>query len=244
MPSHVSAPEQDVAAPVPHAVPATLFVPSMHTELPVAHDVIPILHELGFVVHVRPGVHDVHTPALQNRFDVAVGPHAVPSARTVIWSVQVAMPVAHDCLPAWHALAGLQSLPSTQTTHAPALQTMPLMPAGEQFVPAGLLPLSIQTELPVVHEVTPVLHVALGWQAWLAAHTTHIPVRHTMFVPGHDEPSIRFVPVSLHTALPVLHDCVPAWHGLPGGVHVAPSWQGTHAPVMHTMFMPHDVPFG
>ena len=82
---------------VPHDAPAALFAPSTHADEPVAQDVVPTLQGLELVVHpVRPGVQDVHVPALQKRFAV---PHGDPSASDVPRSVHVAAPVAQDCVP-------------------------------------------------------------------------------------------------------------------------------------------------
>jgi len=64
-PLQVSAPEQAVAALLPQGLPDALFAPSIHTDDPVAQDVIPALHEVGFVVQAIPGVQAAHVPALQ-----------------------------------------------------------------------------------------------------------------------------------------------------------------------------------
>lgn len=173
-------------------------------------EVTPALQEVGLVVQVRLGVQDEHTPALQNRFELAVGPHAVPFASTTLLSTQRATPVAQESLPWWQALVGLQSPPSAHATQAPALQTIPLDPAGEQFVPAGLSPFSTHTEVPVAQEVAPVLHGLDGWQATFGVHETHIPDRHTRLVPHTPAvPSAKATLVSVHTAAPVLQTSVP-----------------------------------
>jgi hypothetical protein len=61
----MSGPEHAVAVLLPQALPGALFAPSMHTDNPVVHDVIPFLHGLGLVVHARFGVQAVHVPSLQ-----------------------------------------------------------------------------------------------------------------------------------------------------------------------------------
>jgi hypothetical protein len=81
--------------PVPHELPAVLSVPSMHADTPVVQDVTPFLHRFGLVVQDRPAVQLAQVPALQTRFV----PQLVPFASSILVSVQVAAPVAHDCVP-------------------------------------------------------------------------------------------------------------------------------------------------
>jgi hypothetical protein len=57
-----------------------------------------------------------------------------------------------------------------------------------QRVPAPLFPFSAHTGAPVAHDVAPVLHGLVGWQAWPAVQETQLPVLHTRFVP-HVVPS-------------------------------------------------------
>ena len=64
-PLQVSAPEQAVLALLPQGLPEALFAPSMHTYDPVAQDVTPALHGVGFVVQAAPAVQEPHVPALQ-----------------------------------------------------------------------------------------------------------------------------------------------------------------------------------
>jgi hypothetical protein len=158
----VSAPEHVVAALLPQALPEALFAPSTHTDDPVEQDVVPALHGVGLVVQAAPGTHEPHTPALQYRFDALDGPHILPSASTVPVSTQTGVPDAQDNFPAWHALAGVHVPPSLHVTQLPALQTIPVIPAGEQDVPAGLFPDSTHTDDPVAQDVAPVLHTFAG----------------------------------------------------------------------------------
>jgi len=76
------------------------------------------------------------------------------------------------------------------------------------IVPAGLLPVAMQTELPVEHEVAPILHGSDGVQATPAVQPTQLPALHTMFVP-HVAPLPTAVPVSWQVALPVVQVSVP-----------------------------------
>ena len=153
-PSQVSAPEQAAAVLLPHALPAALFPPSTQTEVPVEHEVTPALQRFGLVVQARPAVQAEHVPALHTR----LVPQLVPSGSEVVVSVHTGAPVEQERVPVWHVLAGVQDCPLLHVTHAPALHTMPL----PQVVPAAVLPVSTQTELPVVHEVAPVLQALAG----------------------------------------------------------------------------------
>jgi hypothetical protein len=61
-----------------------------------------------------------------------------------------------------------------------------------------------------------------------------------MFVP-QDAPLARFRPVSEHVIVGE-QVWVPAWHGL-AGVQASPAVHDAQVPELHTMFVPHDVPF-
>ena len=52
------------------------------------------------------------------------------------------------------------------------------------------------------------------------------------------------LPLSLQTGVPVAQLSVPVWHGFDVGVHAAPMEQFPQVPLLHTMFVPHIVPFG
>jgi hypothetical protein len=54
-------------------------------------------------------------------------------------------------------LAGVQLAPSAQATQLPFEQTCPIPHA----VPSAWMPLSTQTDVPVVHEVMPVLQAVV-----------------------------------------------------------------------------------
>jgi hypothetical protein len=127
---------------------------STHTDAPVVHEVLPVLHGL-LGVQVRFAVQEEQEPDLHTR----LVPHAVPSATEVAVSWHTGAPLAHESLPVWQTLVGVQLAPLLQVTQlAELLHTMPV----PQLVPAGLLPLSAHTELPVLHEVAPVLQALLG----------------------------------------------------------------------------------
>jgi len=175
---------------------------------------------------------------------VLVGPHDSPSPREVPRSTQVGVPVLQDSRPLWHGLAGLQAPPSLHAAHAPALQTIFVPPGEEQDVPAGLFPLSIQTDDPVAQDVVPTLQALVASHAWPAEQETHIPARHTLLSPHTVAvPSGKGMLVSMHTALPVSQARTPLWHGFAGG-QAEPATQGMQVPSMHTLPVPHDVPLG
>jgi hypothetical protein len=75
----------------------------------------------------------------------------------------------------------------------------------------------------------------------LIVHDPHMPSLHTMFVP-HDAPFDLSV-VSLHTGRPVAQEIVPFLHAL-GGWQAMLIVHAPHVPLLHTMLVPHEVPFG
>ena len=56
-------------------------------------------------------------------------------------------------------------------------------------------------------------------------------------------PSAASVPVSVQVELPVLQLRTPTWQGLLG-VQAPPAVQTTQSPLLHTWFVPQDVPLG
>jgi len=169
---------------------------------------------------------------------------------------RVLHPLLHIVAPAGHAA---QSVPAALQlpaqllvvlTHAwlashisADLSTPPVHDcASPHSVPIGLLPLSAQTEVPVAQEVRPSLQGLVGEQVTPAVQETQLPALHTRLVP-QVFPSAARVPVSVHTDVPVLQLSVPVWQGLVG-VQAPPAEQATHAPLLHTWFVPQDVPLG
>jgi hypothetical protein len=61
-----------------------------------------------------------------------------------------------------------------------------------------------------------------------------------LFVPQED-PFVTF-PVSAQTEVPVAHDVAPVRHAV-AGVQVTPAVQDPQAPPLHTLLVPHEVPF-
>ena len=72
-------------------------------------------------------------------------------------------------------------------------------------------------------------------------HALHDPALQNMFVP-QPVPGGRFVALT-HVETPPEHDVVPCWQRLPLGLHDWPAVQAVQAPLLHTMLVPHIVPF-
>lgn len=160
--------------PDEHCLPAAQVEPfatspvALHTEAPVAQEVVPVLHGMFATGHAVPCVHE-HEPAAQAR----LAPQVVPLSTGVLVSVHTGEPVAHDWVPLWQiAFGGVQGVPSMQVTHDPDLQTWP----WPHIFPSEALPVFMQTEPPVSQAVTPVSQtLPFGWQTWPALHATQLP---------------------------------------------------------------------
>ena len=125
--------------------------------------------------------------------------------------------------------------PAMHAAHAPALHTM-FVPHD---VPLGLFVVSSQAT-PVAHDLVPFLHGFVGWQLAPSVHAVHAPSLHTRLVP-HGVP-FGWLPVTPHTITPVVHTFAPVLHRFVGW-QLVPAVHAEHAPLLHTMFAPHDVPF-
>lgn len=73
------------------------------------------------------------------------------------------------------------------------MHTLPA-PHGAPFM---LFPVTTQLETPLLHEVVPILHASLGWQAAPSTQAVQLPLLHTRSLP-HDMPLPINVPVSTH----------------------------------------------
>jgi hypothetical protein len=113
--------------------------------------------------------------------------------------------------------------------------------AAPHAVPTGLLPVTWHTGSPVAHEIIPTLHASDGVQT-STVHGTQLPALHTWFVP-QVVPLETAVPVSMHVELPVEQTSVPVWQGFAVGRQLPPAVHGTHAPLLQTWLVPHDIPF-
>jgi len=221
---------------VPQLVPAALLVlASTHLLAPVAHDVVPFLQALGFVVHEVPAVQATQVPL---PLQTMLVPQPVPAA-LLLPSTHVIAPVEHEVVPFLHAAFGLvvHEFPAVQATQMPLpLQTW-LVP---QLAPADLLPPSTQVMTPLEHDVVPALQtLGLPVQELFCTQGPQMPLLHTMFIP--QLVPFALFPVSLHTGTPVTHEVVPVLHTFEGW-QVAPVVQALQLPLLQTRFVPHDVP--
>jgi hypothetical protein len=157
---------------VPHDVVFGLLVSPEQTGAPVVQEIVPpILHVL--VEHAIPCMQVPHAPARQNIVDPVAGPQFIPSPTLVPRSLQTGAPLVHTYDPLWHLLVGVHG-PVAQATHAfVLLQTIPV----PQELPGDLFVLpSTQTDTPVVHDVTPFLHLfGLVVHGELGVQALHVP---------------------------------------------------------------------
>jgi hypothetical protein len=210
--------------PDPQPVPAVFGVPSTQVCAPVAHEVTPLRHALGFVVHAAPAVHDTQAPLPLQTWFV---PQLVPAAFAAPFT-QVCAPEAHDVTPSKHAGLGFEvhACPEVHATQDPVELHTWFVP---QLVPVAFCVPSTQTCAPLAHEVTPLKQPAFGFVLQLApaVHATHAPApSHTWFVPQL-EPAER-LPESMQVDVPEAHDVAPVRQELGLPEH---GWLGTH--VMH-----------
>ena len=193
-------------------------------------EVVPVLHGSP-VAQVAPALQATQLPPLHTRFV----PQVVPSgADPIAW--QVAVPVWQVYVPTWQGALGVQLPPAMQLPHVPPLHTL-LFP---HEVPFAMLPVSAQTEVPVAHDVAPVRHAVAGVQVTPAVQLLQVPALHTLLFP-HEVPFATF-PVSAQMEVPVAHDVAPVRQAV-AGVQVTPAVQAPQAPLLHTLFVPQEVPF-
>jgi hypothetical protein len=160
---------------VPQPVPSATLPDSTQVGDPVLQVVTPVRQGRPGTEQLAPAAHAVQVPcALQTRSC----PHGVPGVRLAIVSVQTADPDEQSSIPTWQGFVGVQEAPVWQVTHMPAWQTIPV----PQPVPFGRLSSSVQTDVPVVQTVVPVLQgLPVGEQSAPAVHAAHVPSRQTMF---------------------------------------------------------------
>jgi hypothetical protein len=107
-------------------------------------------------------------------------------------------------------------------------------------VPFAPGPVSLQTGVPVVHQVVPLSQTLTGVHGAFAVHAPHVPSSQTMLAP-HDVPFGPGRLLSVQMAIPVEHETVPVSQALVG-LHVEPAAHAVHAPALQTMLVPHTVP--
>jgi hypothetical protein len=191
---------------VPQVVPAgSLPVASMHVCAPVLHEVTPSLQKVGFVVQLLPAVHDTQVPLLlHTRLLPQLVPVAFCEPLMHVW-----LPVLHEVMPLKHSELGLvvHEVPEVQPMHPPEPLHTWLVP---QLVPAAFGVPSTHCWLPLLQEVMPFAHAALGLvvQDCPAVQATQLPEPlHTWLLP-HVVPAAFGLP-SMHTEAPVLQEVMP-----------------------------------
>jgi len=155
--------------------------------------------------------------------------------------MQVIAPVVQDVVPFLH-LFGLvvHALPTVQATQVPVpLQTRSV----PQLVPGALLLPSMHVWAPVAQDVVPFLQMfGLVVHATPAVQATQVPVPlQTRSVPQL-VPAV-LLPLSTHVCAPDAQDVVPVLQTPGLVVHAVPAVHGPQVPLLHTWFVPHDVPF-
>jgi hypothetical protein len=150
---HAPAPSQTMFAP--HGEPAGAFEPvSVHTAMPVEHDVVPTWHAFGGT-QVEPWAQEAHAPLLQTR----LAPQDVPLVALLPVSMHVEVPLAHEVVPVWHAFVGVHADPAVHAVHAPVSQTA-FVPHGAPF---GALPVALHVSTPgVAHVAVPTWQIPVG----------------------------------------------------------------------------------
>ena len=219
-----------------------VWQPFVHIVSPAAHalqSVPAALHADGqvviVVVHAALALHiaaDVLTPFVHDW----AAPHSVPTGLLPLVA-HTDVPVAHDVRPTLHGSVGVQATPAVHGTQLPVRQTR-FVP---QLVPfATAVPVSWQLGAPVVQVSVPVWQGLGGAQAAPDVHGLQTPSKHTRLVP-HVAPFGRF-PTSVQTEAPVTQEVAPLRHRVVG-VQEAPAVHAPQMPLLHTMFVPHVVPF-
>lgn len=183
--------------PPGHAVPAGALPLAVHTGAPVVQLVVPVVQGLP-VEHDAPGIHATQLPAALHTPPL----HAVPTGSGLV-ALQTGDPVVHEIVPEWQAVAGVQAMPVVHALHVPlALQTPPV-----HAVPAGELPLAVQTGAPVVHEMVPVWQAVGGVHAIPLVQVLHIPL--PLQTPPEQAVPAGALPLELHTGAPLEQSSVP-----------------------------------
>jgi len=192
----------------------------MHVCVPVLHVVWPTLQVVPDGVQPCPAMQLTQAPWLHTLLAPQVD--GDPSLSGTPLSMHVGVPPAHERVPVWHGLVGVQAALATQAMQAPLLQTCPV----PQACPLLTLPDSRQTDWPVSHDVFPVRQgFPETGQSCAARQSVQTPVKQTLLVP-HGLPSLSDVPLSMHTGAPA-HTRAPSWQGF-AGVQVAFVAHATH----------------
>jgi hypothetical protein len=205
--SHIIPAVHAVHAPLLHTMPAPqtfplgALPPSMHSEAPVAHDVLPILHGLS-KEQVASGVQATQLPLLQN----ILFPQGVPLPTAAPVSVQSGVPVAQDKVPTWHLFVGVQVDPALQATQAPSLQTFP----PPQSLPFAAEPAATHVGVPPPQSIFPVLQPSGKSHDAPATHAVQVPSAAQTFPEPQDRPAATGRPVSLQVGAAAVQSRVPS----------------------------------
>jgi hypothetical protein len=236
---HVPVASQTLSAP--QLVPVDFWTSSTHAWAPVAHEVRPVKHGFGFVLHDRPAVHETHPAAL---LQTRLVPQEAPAGRAAE-STHVVEPATHEVTPVLHGLGlPVQALPAVHAPQKPFMSQTWLLP---HIVPALRGAPSTQACAPVEHDVTPTWQSVPGFvvQPASAMHETHAPLPlQTWFVP-QPMPAVAAL-ASMHALVPVAQLVVPVLHGAPGlVVQLWPATQARHCPLpLQTSPEPQGTPPG
>ena len=157
-----------------------LFPPSMQSDAPVSHEVIPSRQIDGLVVQAVPAVHATQVPAPLQTWLV---PQVVPAAVLPV-STHLGAPVVHSVTPVLQGAPGfvVHALPASHVAHSPfPLHTM----FEPHAVPALTFSPSMQPEDADPQVRTPSLHIPPGLPVHTvpAAQVVHMPVLQTLSVP-------------------------------------------------------------
>jgi len=99
---------------------------------------------------------------------------------------------------------------------------------------------SVQVAVPAEQSSVPAWQGLVGTQDDPALHALHSPLLQTIPVP--QALPLAALPLSIHTACPVLHEVCPTRQGAPTTSQVAPALQATQTPWWQTLSVPHFVP--
>jgi hypothetical protein len=136
---------------VPHDWPARTGVVAWQTAIPLVQLVTPLTQVPAGGVHAMLATQSTHAPARHT----LLLPHAAPSARFIVVALHAGAPVEHARAPTLHgALAGMQSPPFWQATHAPAIEHTPV----GHVIPGGFKPERWHTGAPVEQPMVNTTH--------------------------------------------------------------------------------------
>jgi hypothetical protein len=211
---------------------------SAHVCVPVEHEYVPAVQAFPSDSHTPPATHETQLPPLQTMSAAQL----VPLGRGAAVSAQTSEPLPQVVLPYTQGLGFVsQAAPAVHGLHTPALHTR-LSPQPVPFVSGTVV--STHVWPPVAQEYCQVVHEPNGVQSPPATHETHAPSLHTRFVPQVSPFAAMIVPVSTQAWMPVAQEVTPATQEFGFVSQASPAVQETHAPPLHTWFVPQVAPSG